>query len=240
MNRSGTGVAAISSAVGIGASRLFHGLCPALICATYRRTVGPYSSTSASRVACSRTTITWVPCRFPPLGANRALSRIRCRVSSGSGSSVNSRTAGVVRMTSYRSMPRACHVRPLRAARVARMNPVIGLSLGRIAVGALALANPATAAKTFQLDPATNPQVPYVVRLFGAREVALGVATLLARGKGQRGMIALGVLVDGADAATGYLAMQDGSVSRKTAMTLIVPAVGAVGSGLLGLVKRQG
>jgi hypothetical protein len=94
------------------------------------------------------------------------------------------------------------------------------------------------AAKTFQLDPVTNPQVPYVVRLFGAREVALGLATLLVRGKAQRGLIGLGVLVDGADAATGYLAMKDGSVTRKTAMTLIVPAVGAVGSGLLGMVRR--
>ena len=42
------------------------------------------------------------------------------------------------------------------------MNPVIGLSLGRIAVGALALASPDVAAKLFQLDPTTNPQVPYV------------------------------------------------------------------------------
>ncbi len=64
------------------------------------------------------------------------------------------------------------------------------------------------------------------------------MVTLLARGKAQRGLIGLGILVDGADAATGYLAMQDGSVSRKTAMTVIAPAIGAVGSGLLGLLKR--
>lgn len=118
------------------------------------------------------------------------------------------------------------------------MNPVIALSLGRISVGAAALANPQVAAKLFQLDPVTNPQVPYVVRLFGSREVALGLVTLLARGKAQRGLIGLGILVDGADAATGYLAMQDGSVTRKTAMTLIAPAIGAAGSGLLGLLKR--
>ena len=61
---------------------------------------------------------------------------------------------------------------------------------------------------------------------------------LLARGKAQRGLIGLGILVDGADAATGYLAMQDGSVTRKTAMTLIGPAVGAMASGALGLFKR--
>ena len=118
------------------------------------------------------------------------------------------------------------------------MNPVIGLSLGRIAVGATAVANPELAARMFQLDPVSNPEVPYMTRLFGTREIALGVATIATRGKAQRGLIAIGVLVDGADAATGYLAMQDGTVSRKTAMTLIGPAVGAAFSGIVGLLRR--
>ena len=118
------------------------------------------------------------------------------------------------------------------------MNPVIGLSLGRIAVGAVALANPEATAKLFQLDPTTNPQVPYMTRLFGSREVALGLITLLSRGKAQRGVIGVGVLVDAADAATGYLAMQDGSVTRKTALALVVPAVGAAASGVLALFRR--
>lgn len=118
------------------------------------------------------------------------------------------------------------------------MNPVIGLSLGRIAVGAVALASPETAARMFQLDPVSNPQVPYVTRIFGSREVALGLVTLVARGRAQKGLIGVGILVDAADAATGYLAMQDGTVSRKTAMTLIGPAVGAIGAGLVGMVRR--
>ena len=118
------------------------------------------------------------------------------------------------------------------------MNPLTGLSLGRIAVGALAVAKPVMAAKTFQLDATSNPQVPYVLRLFGAREIALGLVTLLAGGRTRRGVIAVGVAVDGADAATAYLAMRDGTVSRKTAYTLLVPAVGAVGSGLMALARR--
>lgn len=119
------------------------------------------------------------------------------------------------------------------------MNPVLGLSIGRIAVGALALARPDVASKTFQLDAVSNPQVPYVVRLFGAREVALGLITIFAGGKTRRGVIAVGVGVDAADAATAYLALKDGSVSKKTAYTLMAPAAGAVGSGLLALVKRS-
>lgn len=118
------------------------------------------------------------------------------------------------------------------------MNPVIGLSLGRIAVGAAAVANPELAARTFQLDPVSNRQVPYVLRLFGAREIALGLITLFAGGKTRRGVIAVGVGVDAADAATAYLAMQEGSVSKRTAYTLLAPAAGAVVSGLLALAKR--
>ena len=118
------------------------------------------------------------------------------------------------------------------------MNPVIGLSLGRVAVGSVALANPDLAAKLFQLDPATNPQLPYLTRLFGSREIARGLVTLRAGDTSRRGVGAVGSLGDAADAATGYLAMQEGTVSKKTALTLIAPAVGAVGSGLSALFRR--
>jgi len=118
------------------------------------------------------------------------------------------------------------------------MNPVIGLSLGRVAVGAVAVANPDAAARMFQLDPVGNPQLGYVTRLFGIREVALGLSTLMARGRGRTAMVGLGILVDAGDGATGFLAMQDGTVSRKTALTLIGPAAGAVASGLVALVRR--
>jgi hypothetical protein len=115
------------------------------------------------------------------------------------------------------------------------MNPVIGLSLGRIAVGAVAVANPDLAARLFQLDTANNPQLPYVTRLFGVREIAIGAVTVLARGTSRRNLTVAGILVDAGDAATGYLALKDGTISRKTAFTLIGPAVGALGSGVSGL-----
>jgi hypothetical protein len=117
------------------------------------------------------------------------------------------------------------------------MNPVIGLSLGRIAVGTLAVANPDLVAKTLQLDASANPQLSYVTRLFGTREIALGLVTLLARGKNRRNLTVAGILVDAADGAIGYVGMKDGTVSKRTAFTLIGPAIGAVGSGLSGLRK---
>lgn len=115
------------------------------------------------------------------------------------------------------------------------MNPVTGLSLGRIAIGALSLARPSTAAVAFGLTPSTQPEVAYVTRLFGSREVALGTATLLSRGKGRTALVLLGVGVDLADAVTGHLGPREGQVSRRAGATLLGPALGAVAAGVLGL-----
>lgn len=115
------------------------------------------------------------------------------------------------------------------------MNPVTGINLGRIAIGAVSLYDPTLAAKQMMLDPAGQPQVSYLTRLFGAREVALGVATLLASGRAKRNLVLLGVLVDGADAATGWLATKDGSAPAKAGQGMTAVAAGAVVGGLLGL-----
>ena len=115
------------------------------------------------------------------------------------------------------------------------MHPVTGLSLGRIAVGLLSFAQPALAAKLLGLDIEKNPQGPYLARLFGSREVVLGAATLLARGKTRRNLVLAGIGVDAADAATGVLGIQDKSVPVRTGAMLIVPAVLAVLSGFAGL-----
>ena len=73
------------------------------------------------------------------------------------------------------------------------MNPVTGLSLGRIVVGAISFAKPSVAAGMFGLDIENNPQGPYLARLFGSREIALGAATLLARGTTRRNLVVAGI-----------------------------------------------
>ena len=69
--------------------------------------------------------------------------------------------------------------------------------------------------------------------------MAVGAATLFARGKTRRNLVLLGVLVDGADAATGYLGIQDRSVSKQAAAPFIAVASGAVLAGLLGLRTKK-
>jgi hypothetical protein len=117
------------------------------------------------------------------------------------------------------------------------VNPVTGLSLGRIAVGAISFARPGLAATMFGIDVESNPQGPYLARLFGSREIAIGTATLLTRGKTRRNLVLAGIGVDLADAATGVMGIQDKSVSARTGAMLIGPAVGAVLAGFAGLRK---
>lgn len=119
------------------------------------------------------------------------------------------------------------------------MNPVNGLALGRIAIGATALASPSLAAKLFRLDLGRNPQLPYLTRMFGSREIALGVVTLLAKGNARRKLIALGMAVDGADAFAGVDAVRNGSVSQSTGAFLTAPALGAVVAGAVGLATER-
>lgn len=115
------------------------------------------------------------------------------------------------------------------------MNPALSLAAARILVGTVALATPNEASKLFRLDAAGNPQLPYMTRLFASREIALGAATLLARGPAQRQLIAAGIAVDAADAVAALAAGRDGSVSRLTALLLAAPAVAAAASGGSGI-----
>jgi hypothetical protein len=115
------------------------------------------------------------------------------------------------------------------------VNPVIGLSLGRIAVGVVSLARPGVAATMFGLDVESNPQSPVLARFFGSREIALGAATLLARGSTRRNLVLAGIGVDLADAASAVLGVQDRTLSSRSGAMLVAPAVGAVLAGLAGL-----
>lgn len=119
------------------------------------------------------------------------------------------------------------------------MNPVTGLALGRIAIGIGALASPDLASKLFRLDGANNAQLPYMTRMFGSREIALGAITLASKGAARRQVIALGIAVDGADAFAGVQAMRSGSVDQSVGVGLTVPAVAAVLAGAVGLLTGK-
>jgi hypothetical protein len=115
------------------------------------------------------------------------------------------------------------------------MDPVKGLSLGRIVVGLVSFFAPDLAARALLLSPKNNPQLPYMFRLFGAREVALGAATLMASGPSRTQLVAAGIAVDAADAATGVISASRSEVGKVTGYGFTAVAVGAVGAGVAAL-----
>lgn len=119
------------------------------------------------------------------------------------------------------------------------MNPVTGLSLGRIVIGAASLARPDATVGAMGLDVAKNPQSAFVMRLFGAREVALGVATLVSSGRGRTGLVLLGVGVDAADAYAGLVGPKTDGIEQRAGTVMTAVAGGAVLAGLLGLLPRR-
>ena len=118
------------------------------------------------------------------------------------------------------------------------MNPIIGLSLGRIVVGLLFFLRPDLAARMLGQDVEENPELALGARLFGSRDVALGAATLLAKGTARRNLIVAGIAVDAADAGAAGLGFTDKSVKPVPAALLAGVALMAVGQGVVALRKK--
>lgn len=116
------------------------------------------------------------------------------------------------------------------------MNPVTSLSLGRIAVGVASLVKPDLVATV--MGTPSSPTL--MTQWFGSREIAIGTATLLARGSARRNLVLIGVAVDGADAATAFAGVQAEALPKPLGYGMVGVAIGAVISGLLGLrVKKK-
>jgi hypothetical protein len=109
----------------------------------------------------------------------------------------------------------------------------------RIGVGAVAWLTPNLAARLFGLDPAGNPQAPYLGRLFGIRDVALGGGTLIAEGEARRSWLAAGLACDVADTAAALLGRRAGYLSAPVAFLLAAPALSGVALGVIALGDRQ-
>ena len=112
---------------------------------------------------------------------------------------------------------------------------VKNLSVLRIVVGLLAWLAPNLAGRAFMLDVPGNPQAPYLARLFGVRDVFLGVVTAQANGAARGKLLAAGIAVDSADAAAALLGARSGYFSKSTGTLLAVPAVAAAAMGMLAL-----
>ena len=96
-------------------------------------------------------------------------------------------------------------------SRTATVNALAGL---RIAIGVSSWATPRLAGRLFGLDAEENPQAPYLARLFGVRDAALGWGTLSTEGDTQRQWLLAGLACDVADAVAGLAGGQRGYLPK--------------------------
>ena len=111
---------------------------------------------------------------------------------------------------------------------------LIGL---RLALGAAAYIVPSEAARMFGIDAEESPAMDSAVRLFGARELALGLGLV---GKtGATRWLMLGMMSDGLDALTVILGARDRRLGQQTIVVGGGLATAAVLLGVRSIVGGQ-
>jgi hypothetical protein len=110
---------------------------------------------------------------------------------------------------------------------------VITLALGRIAAGLLTWISPRLTARVFGLS-ADGGQSQYAWRLFGVRDVVIGLGSLQS-GAQRRAFVTAGLACDVADGAAGAISMSRGDFERSSAAAPVTVPVLAVVLGALAL-----
>jgi hypothetical protein len=118
-----------------------------------------------------------------------------------------------------------------------RENAVNAIAISRVAVGSGVWLMPNLSGRLFGLDPEANPQLPYVGRLFGARDVALGAGALRSSRKSKDAWLTAGLACDLADVAAGVLAGARGQLPVSAA-ALVSATAGAFAAAGLWLLQQ--
>jgi hypothetical protein len=96
----------------------------------------------------------------------------------------------------------------------------------RAGAGAAAWVTPGLTGRILGIDASSTSPVRFVLRLFGARDLAMGTAVLSARNERELDRwVTLGIAVDAADAVTCLMAGARGQVPRRTAVLGALSAV---------------
>ncbi len=103
----------------------------------------------------------------------------------------------------------------------------------RFIFGAASWAMPKFTMLAMGLDPHANPQAAYMARLFGIRDVALGVGILSTRGDARRTWWRIGMMCDLGDALAGALSARNNELPERP--RVLAPGyvvAGVIGAGL--------
>jgi hypothetical protein len=115
------------------------------------------------------------------------------------------------------------------------MSPLKLLSVTRISIGSGAWVAPRFSGRLFGLDPDANPQLPYLGRLFGVRDVILAAGAQMSTGSNRQLWLRLGLVCDAADAAAGLIAGRNGELSKLSTAMVTAPALLAIALGAAAL-----
>jgi hypothetical protein len=118
------------------------------------------------------------------------------------------------------------------------ITPQQALPALRLAIGAGAYAFPDLTGKIFGFQIQGNHEAVFMGRLFGARDIALGLGVIAAQDDGKRLWWQLGVLCDAADAVAGIMGIRAGAPKRGNIMATAT-ALSAVGIGVAVLADRK-
>lgn len=113
---------------------------------------------------------------------------------------------------------------------------LIGL---RLAIGLGSWVAPRLSGRIFGLDARANPQLPYLARLFGARDVALAAGLLLSEGEQRSLWLQVGVACDAADAVAGLAAGTREYLGPLPAALVTATALGAGALGVAALRAQE-
>jgi hypothetical protein len=114
-------------------------------------------------------------------------------------------------------------------------NVIKALAGLRMAIGVGAWATPRQAGRLFGIDAGANPQSPYLARLFGVRDVALGWGALGAEGAARRQWLLAGLACDAADALAGVAGGRRGYLPKSTSAVVSATALSAFALSLIAL-----
>ncbi|GAC1629154.1 MAG: hypothetical protein NVS4B11_27710 [Ktedonobacteraceae bacterium] len=113
----------------------------------------------------------------------------------------------------------------------------------RFLIGAISWFLPGAMARLMQINVKANPALPYGLRLFGVRDVLMGMLIQAPRGDALDQQLSIGVAIDLIDVTASGIAGLTGQVSKRAAIVccsagLIGASLGAASLGKGPLSKR--
>lgn len=110
------------------------------------------------------------------------------------------------------------------------------MAAARVGAGALTWVNPELSAKAFGIR---GEQSEYTARLFGSRDVALGLAVLSPNRAVRRNALRMGILIDAFDCAAGVMESKRGKLTPVGSALLVGGAAAFVVLGAIALRESE-